>query len=60
MSRRCSRADNQLVTGLVTGDAKITLDPTYTVPGQVCIQQSDPIPRQFWACSPPSELEGGR
>ena len=35
--------DNRLVTGLVTGDAKITMDPTYTVPGQVCIQQSDPI-----------------
>ena len=52
--------DNQLVTGLVTGDAKITLDPTYTVPGQVCIQQSDPIPATVLGLFTTIELEGGR
>lgn len=35
---------NQLVTDLVTGDARTFLDPTYTVPGQYCIQQSNPMP----------------
>ena len=52
--------DNQLVTGLVTGDAKITLDPTYTIPGQVCIQQSDPIPATVLGLFTTIELEGGR
>jgi len=52
--------DNQLVTGLVTGDAKIILDPTYTVPGQVCIQQSDPIPATVLGLFTTIELEGGR
>jgi hypothetical protein len=35
---------NQIVTDLVTGDARTFLDPTYTVPGQYCIQQSLPYP----------------
>lgn len=35
---------SQIVSGLYTGDARTTLDPTYTVPGQYCIQQSDPLP----------------
>lgn len=35
---------NQVVTDLVTGDARTFLDPSYTVPGQYCIQQSLPYP----------------
>lgn len=35
---------NQVVTDLVTGDARTFLDPTYTVPGQYCVQQSLPYP----------------
>jgi hypothetical protein len=35
---------SQVVTDLVTGDARTYLDPTYTVPGQYCIQQSLPYP----------------
>jgi hypothetical protein len=35
---------SQIVTDLVTGDARTYLDPTYTVPGQYCIQQSLPYP----------------
>lgn len=35
---------NQTVTGLVTGDARQALDPTFTVPGQYCIRQSNPLP----------------
>lgn len=34
----------QVVNGLYTGDARTFLDPTYTVPGQYCIQQSLPLP----------------
>jgi hypothetical protein len=35
---------SQIITDLVTGDARTALDPTYTVPGQYCIQQSLPYP----------------
>jgi hypothetical protein len=35
---------NALVTDLVTGDAKQSLDPAWTVPGQYCIQQNLPYP----------------
>jgi hypothetical protein len=35
---------NQIVTGLVNGDALTILDNTYTVPGQYCIEQSNPYP----------------
>ena len=34
----------QIVNGLFTGDARTFLNPTYTVPGQYCIQQSLPYP----------------
>jgi len=34
----------QIVNGLYTGDARTFLDPSYTVPGQYCIQQSLPLP----------------
>ena len=52
--------DNQLVTGLVTGDARITMDPTYTIPGQVCIQQSDPTPATVSGLFTLLEIESGR
>ena len=35
---------SQIVTGLVTGNAFSAIAPTYTVPGQYCIEQSDPLP----------------
>ena len=34
----------QVISGLVTGNAFSAIAPTYTVPGQYCIQQSDPLP----------------
>jgi hypothetical protein len=34
----------QIVDDLYTGDARTFLNPTYTVPGQYCIQQSLPYP----------------
>lgn len=36
--------NNQVVTDLVDGDARTFLDPRYTVPGQYCIQQDQPLP----------------
>lgn len=36
--------DSQVVTDLVTGDARTFLDSTYTIPGQYCIQQDLPYP----------------
>jgi hypothetical protein len=35
---------SQIVTDLVTGDARTFLAPAYTVPGQYCIRQSNPMP----------------
>ena len=35
---------SQIVTDLVSGDARTFLDPTYTVPGQYYIRQSNPFP----------------
>lgn len=35
---------SQVITDLVTGDARTFLDPTYTVPGQYCFEQTDPYP----------------
>jgi hypothetical protein len=37
-------ATNTVVTGLVTADARTILDPTWTVPGQYCIEQPFPLP----------------
>lgn len=34
----------QIITDLVTGDARTFIGPAYTVPGQYCIQQSNPLP----------------
>lgn len=36
--------DTQTVSDLFTGYARTFLDPTYTVPGQYCIQQDQPLP----------------
>lgn len=36
--------DSQIVTDLVTGDARTYIDATYTVPGQYCIRQDQPLP----------------
>lgn len=35
---------NQIVTGLVTDDARTIIDPNWTVQGQFCIQQNNPYP----------------
>jgi hypothetical protein len=43
---------NQVVSGLVSGDARTFLDPTYTVPGQYCIQQSQPLPASILGVFP--------
>lgn len=44
--------ESQIVTDLVNGQARTILDPTYTVPGQVCIQQSLPLPATILAVVP--------
>lgn len=38
------QGSDQRVTDLVNGDAFTALDPTYTVPGQYCIEQPYPYP----------------
>lgn len=35
---------DEVVTDLVTGDARTVIDPSWDVPGQYCIQQSYPYP----------------
>jgi hypothetical protein len=35
---------SQVINGLFTGDARIYLDPTYTIPGQYCLEQANPYP----------------
>lgn len=52
--------DSQVVTGLVSGDAKITADPTYTIPGQFCVQQSDPVPATVLGLFTMLEIEASR
>jgi hypothetical protein len=36
------------------------MDQTYTIPGQICIQQNDPIPATVLGLFTTLELEGGR
>lgn len=43
---------SQVVTDLVTGDARTFLAPTYTVPGQYCIQQANPLPASILGVIP--------
>jgi hypothetical protein len=45
-------ATNAIVTDLVTGDAMTRLDPSWTVPGQYCIQQSNPFPASILGVIP--------
>lgn len=44
--------DSQVVSGPISGDAVTYLDPTYTVPGQYCIQQSLPYPASILGVFP--------
>lgn len=37
-------ATNEIVTNLVTGDARTIIDPSWDVPGQYCIEQPFPLP----------------
>jgi hypothetical protein len=41
-----SSTDNMRLpeNGLVTADMRLIIDPSYNVPGQICIQQSAPLP----------------
>jgi len=52
----------QVVTDLVAGDARTWLDPTYTIPGQYCIQQSSPLPATILGVIPNIVIgdDGGR
>lgn len=43
---------NAVVTGLVTGDARIIIDPLWDVPGQYCLQQSFPYPASILGVIP--------
>jgi hypothetical protein len=45
-------ATNEIVTDLVTGDAFTIIDPKWTVPGQYCIQQSNPFPTSILGVIP--------
>lgn len=51
---------SQIVTDLVTGDAFTVLNPTYTVPGQYCIQQSLPYPATILGVFPEFVTEDRR
>lgn len=43
---------NTLVTDLVTGDARTIIDPDWNIPGQYCIQQSNPYPASILGVIP--------
>ncbi len=45
-------ATNTRVTDLVTGDAMTRLDPSWTVPGQYCIEQPFPFPASILGVIP--------
>lgn len=45
-------ATNTKVTDLVTGDARTIIDASWTVPGQYCIQQSNPYPASILGVIP--------
>lgn len=51
--------DSQVVTDLINGQGRIFLDPTYTVPGQYCIRQSQPLPATILAVVPNITLGDG-
>jgi len=55
--------DSQIITNLYTGDARTLLDPTYTIPGQYCIQQDLPYPATITGVIPQIEVgdtKGGK
>ena len=45
-------ATNAPVAGLQTCDARTIIDPNWTVPGQYCIQQSNPYPASILGVIP--------
>lgn len=47
---------NEVVTDLVTGDARTILDSRYTVPGQYCIRQTKPWPATILGVIPEIEV----
>jgi hypothetical protein len=47
---------SQLVTDLYSGDTRTYLNPTYTVPGQYCIQQDLPLPATILGVIPQFEV----
>lgn len=53
---------SQIITNLVDGDARTFLDPTYTIPGQYCIQQDQPYPATVLGVIPDIKIgdSGGR
>lgn len=48
---------NQLVTDLVTGDAFTVIDPKWAIPGQFCLQQTNPFPTSILGVIPQVTLE---
>lgn len=57
VSSQLTGMPSQIVTGLVTGDAVTILDPTYTVLGQFCLQQSQPYPATVLGVFPVFAME---
>jgi hypothetical protein len=57
VSSQLTGQPSQIVTDLVTGDAVTILDPTYTVPGQFCIRQSEPYPATILGVFPVFAME---
>ena len=51
---------NQIVTDLVTGDARIIIDPLWDVPGQYCLQQSSPYPASILGVIPEIQVGDGK
>lgn len=51
---------NQIVADLVTGDAKTSIDPTWTVPGQYFIQQANPYPATILGVFPEVVVENAK
>lgn len=43
---------NEVVSGLITGDARTIIDPLWDVPGQYCIQQNYPYPASILGVIP--------
>ena len=57
VSSQLTGQSSQIITDLVTGDAQTILDPTYTIPGQFCIQQSFPYPATILGVFPRYAVE---